>query len=224
MTNSSTPPRGIWLGYDLEDRFAEVLFALATMLIFTLAVERLVSPDAAGVHALLVSTLGYSLIWAVFVGVMYAVHAIDRRGRIARFAQAYRIRPNEAQALDAIGHELESTLVSLTNEYMRERLHWQILSNISMLEPGRVHLKTRDLYGALTTFGIVFAATIPVALPFLFCTNPWVAVRISNLLTIALLCACSYMWASHTRVRPWMASILFAGLGIAAVWVAVSFL
>lgn len=187
------------------------------MLVFTLVVERLVPPDAAGVHDLLIATLSYSLVWAVFVGVMYAVHRIDRRGKIARFAQTYHVRPNESQALETIRHELDSTLAALTNSYIRERLHWQILSNIALCEPDEVRVQAKDFFGALTTFSLVFSATLPAILPFLYCNNLWLAVRLSNFLTITLLVVCSYAWARQTKVRPLAASGLFASLGLSVV-------
>ncbi|MFT3867373.1 MAG: hypothetical protein QM715_02635 [Nibricoccus sp.] len=222
MVTASNVPAILRPGYDLEGRFTEVLFALSTILVFTLAVERLVSPENGGVHALLVATTGYSLAWAVFVGVMFAVHAINRRGKIARFANNFRLRPDEGRALGEIQQEMDATLAALTSEPMRERLHWNILSNIALLEPPPVRLKAADLLGALATTLLVFTATVPAILPFLCCEMPWMAVRLSNLVTVLLLFVCGYHWARSMRMRPWITATSFAGLGLIAVWVSLN--
>lgn len=203
---------------DLEEHLDSILFAQCTMLVFTLAVEHAVPPGREAMHELLLASLGYCLGWGLLVGVMHAVQSVNRRGRIARFAEKYRMNPDETRALDAIGRNLDTTIASLATEFMRERLHWQILSNIALHQPDPVRLRLSDGLGAAARALVVIVATLPVVAPFLWCDTLWTAVRISNLVAIALLFVTSCGWARSTRLHPLVAAGIFSGLAAMAIW------
>lgn len=204
---------------DLEDHLDNILFAQCTMLVFTLAVEHIVPPGGQAMHELLLASFGYCLGWGLLVGVMHAVQSVNRRGRVARFAEKYRMNPDEKRALDAIGRNLDTTIASYATEFMRERLHWQILSNIALHEPDPVRLRLSDCLGAAARSLVVILSTLPVVAPFLWCDTPWMAVRLSNLVAIVLLFVSSCYWARSTRLHPLLAAGAFSGLAATAIWV-----
>jgi VIT1/CCC1 family predicted Fe2+/Mn2+ transporter len=51
---------------------------------------------------------------------------------------------------------------------------------------------------------MVFACSFPAVLPFLFLDDPRVALRVSNVILIALLFFVGWRAALHTLVKPWL--------------------
>ena len=71
-------------------------------------------------------------------------------------------------------------------------------------------------------FLLVFATALPAAAPFLFVGDPWLALRLSNLLLTGLLFLVGYHWARHTNANPWLAGFGVTTLGIVLVAIAIA--
>ncbi|PTY05769.1 hypothetical protein DB347_15525 [Opitutaceae bacterium EW11] len=209
----SSPPVAVRLR-DPASHLTEVMFGLITILIFTLAAGDLVQPGATGARQMLFATIICALGWSVIDGVMFVVHNLVRRGRVARFVQEYRIRPDEDYALNAIEKELDATLASLVTETVRGRYYWQILASIAAAEPQKVRIEREDLFGGLTSALLVFCAIIPAALPFLWMSDVPAALRVSNGVVVGLLCINGYVWARYTSASRWLTVSLFAFLSV----------
>jgi VIT1/CCC1 family predicted Fe2+/Mn2+ transporter len=59
----------------------------------------------------------------------------------------------------------------------------------------------------------VFAATLPVAVPFLLVRDPYLALRVSNGVAIAMLFLCGYATGRLTRYHPWATGLVMVLLG-----------
>jgi VIT1/CCC1 family predicted Fe2+/Mn2+ transporter len=79
--------------------------------------------------------------------------------------------------------------------------------------PARARLRTEDWLGALGVFLLVFLATFPVALPFVFVHNARLALRISNLLAMVMLFLTGFAYGRAVGRRGWAAGIAMIVLG-----------
>ena len=59
-----------------------------------------------------------------------------------------------------------------------------------------------DWQGAAGVFLLVFLSTFPVALPFVFVSEPFTAVRISNAIAIVMLAILGWIFGRLTGHRP----------------------
>jgi VIT1/CCC1 family predicted Fe2+/Mn2+ transporter len=96
----------------------------------------------------------------------------------------------------------------------------ELIVNARPLHAG---LTRGDVVGALAVFLLVCATTLPAVLPFLFVSNDWLALRISNFLLVALLFLAGYRWAAHIDRSPWLTGLALVALGLALVGVAIAF-
>jgi hypothetical protein len=86
--------------------------------------------------------------------------------------------------------------------------------------PARV---TRDdLMGAVACCLLVVLSVVPIVLPFLFISDHWLALRVSNGLLVALLFVAGYKWGAYVNARRWASGLLFMAVGIALVGVAIA--
>ena len=68
----------------------------------------------------------------------------------------------------------------------------------------------------------MFATTLPAVLPFPFVRDPWLALRISNLLLIGCVFVVGFHWAQYVNANPWLAGLALTGLGLALVAIAMA--
>ena len=87
--------------------------------------------------------------------------------------------------------------------------------------PPRPVFATEDWLGAAGVCLWVFASTIPVALPFLFIGEARAALRVSNVVAIAMLFVCGYAFGRCTGLRPWPTGFAMVLIGAALTGVAI---
>nr|WP_298687035.1 hypothetical protein [uncultured Dongia sp.] len=78
-----------------------------------------------------------------------------------------------------------------------------------------------DVRAAFLIFTLVVLTAVPAALPFLFITDSYVALRVSNALMALFLFAVGYRWGKHVGVRPLLAGLLVMSIGVILVLVAI---
>jgi VIT1/CCC1 family predicted Fe2+/Mn2+ transporter len=79
--------------------------------------------------------------------------------------------------------------------------------------PERAGWGKDDWLGALGVFLIVFVATLPVVLPFVFMREVRPAMRLSNAIAIALLFVTGYAFGRMTGRCPWAVGVSMVALG-----------
>ena len=62
----------------------------------------------------------------------------------------------------------------------------------------------------------------PVVVPFLFVTDVRVAVRLSNLVAIVMMCGVGYSLARHAGFGPWRTGLGFVALGVVLVAITIA--
>jgi hypothetical protein len=195
---------------DPIDRVSEVLFGLIMVLTFTgsLSVAEAGRED---IRAMLIGALGCNLAWGVIDAVLYLMGSLADKGRGLITLRAVRnaADPRQGQRLiaDALPPLVASVLEPAELETMRLRL--QQLPE----PPGSARWGKDDWLGALGVFLLVFLATFPVVIPFLFMHNVRPALRASNAIAIALLFLTGFTFGRITARNPWIVGVAMVILG-----------
>jgi VIT1/CCC1 family predicted Fe2+/Mn2+ transporter len=193
-----------------HERVAEVLFGLIMVLTFTGSLS-VAEADRADIRTMLIGALGCNLAWGIIDGVLYLMGCLAEKSRGLMTLRAVRkaTDPQKAQGLlaDALPAVVASVLQPGELNTMAERLK-------ELPEPPeRARLRAVDWRGALGVFLLVFLSTLPVVIPFIFMTDARVAMRVSNLIAVAMLFAAGYTFGRITGSRPWVVGISMVILG-----------
>lgn len=200
------------------ERLGELLFGLIMTLTFTLTAGFVVGEDSAAVGELLKATIGCNIAWGIIDGGLMIVGRAFDRGRYARMGQAIRAGASEPESLAIVAEELDETLEPLAPLASRQQLYREVVAAVRANAPQRPGIRGEDWLAALVMFVMVFFASLPAALPFLFIDEPWLALRCSNAVLLLLLFVIGYHWAGYTTINPWRAGfsmLLFGGLLVA---------
>ena len=205
-----------------SESLTEVVAGLIMVLTFTLGASVLSGGGADGAHAALVGALGCNVAWGIIDGVLYIMASTFDRNRNLRIGRAIASAADEAAALAAIRGELDPYLASVTQVEDREQLYRSIRTALAQRRlPPHTGLFRHDIMGAIEIFCLVFATALPAVLPLLVIDDPWLALRLSNLLVVGLLFVVGYHWAKYVDTNPWSAGLGLLSLGLAMVAVAI---
>ena len=185
------------------ERISEVLFGLIMVLTFTgsLSVaEGYGGPQTGDVRAMLIGALGCNLAWGVIDGLFYLMGCLAEKGRNLATYKAVLASTSPQQARDLIAGALPPVIVSLLKPAELDSLRERALA---LPEPPRhVRLDFRDWWGAFGVFLLVFVSTFPVAVPFMVLTRLGWAMRLSNLVAIAMLFLAGYAYGRVIHRSP----------------------
>jgi VIT1/CCC1 family predicted Fe2+/Mn2+ transporter len=185
---------------DPADRLGEVLFGLIMALGFTGAVRLgLEEPDN---RALLVAIFGCNLAWAVVDSVMYVLGSLFERGRKARLAREVASAATDEAAMQQVGSELDGPLMELTTPAERAQIYRSVIAVLrrSTLPPAR--LRIEDLLGGAAVALVIIVSTLPILVPFVAVSDAAVAVRIANLIGLAMLFLLGMWWGRVVGSSP----------------------
>ena len=207
---------------DPPDALAEILFGLIMVLTFTSAAGFVAGEGEAGVRELLFATLGCNLAWGIIDGAMYLMTSLMQRGHRMRFIAAIQSASDETTKRRIVAAELEDALGPRVTDAEREALHRTVVSMASHVRPRDLRITREDWMGALNCFWLVLLTTLPAALPFLFIRDdPFLALRLSNLLLAGMLFVVGYQWAKHAGLRPWWSGFVFLLISLSLVGLAI---
>lgn len=204
------------------ESLAEILFGLIMTLTFTLGAGMLVQEGPEAVNELLIATVGCNIAWGIIDGMLYISGQIFERGRMARLGQLVRQADTEEAAAAIVEEEFDEMVGVTVAEDERSDLYRRMARHVRASKPKPRGVTRTDLYGAIASFWLVFFASIPAALPFLFIDYAWTALRVSNGILIGLLFVTGYRWARHTTLHPWRTGLTFMTVGVALVFMAIA--
>jgi VIT1/CCC1 family predicted Fe2+/Mn2+ transporter len=175
----------------------------------------------AGAREMLVGILGCNLAWGIIDGVLYVLGQVFERGRVRRIGLNLRLAQSDAAARQAVADEFDEVLGTVTDEAERDRLYQSVVTRVrgTPVMPNRV--RREDLLGGLAAGWLVFACSFPAVLPFLVIDDPWIALRVSNVILLGLLFAVGWRAARHTLAKPWLAGVTFLLVGVLLVALAI---
>ena len=211
---------------DPIDRLNEILFGLIMVLTFTLAAGLTVEdgPDAG--RELLVAAIGCNLAWGIIDGAMYLMGRILDHSRRQRAIRAVHAAADEPAQLAAVQERLDEVLGGTVTAQATDAERTGLMRFVrdlalrASIEDTPLHRE--DLFGALASAWLVIATTLPAALPFLFIDAPWVALRVSNTILVALLFVVGWQWGKYSYVNRWLAGTIFLVIGLALVATAIA--
>ena len=206
----------------LANRLEEAIAALIMVLGFTLVAGFTAASEKEGVRTLLLGALGCNTAWGIIDGVLSAWGNLTDRRLQLRFLTNLRSALNEVEALSAIGGRLNPLLEAGVDAEERTLLCKVLLPVISRVRLPDPNLTKDDLNGMIAIFMIDVAAVIPAAIPFLFFTDPHMALRVSNGGLIVLLFVTGLLWGRRTGSNGYLAGCCAMLLGLALVGVAIA--
>jgi VIT family len=197
---------------------AEILFGLIMTLTFTLGAGLIMEEEGrAGARELLIAVIGCNIAWGIIDAALFIVGELFDRGRLRRLRLAIRDLPDKSQAVALVANELDPVLGEVLKPAESRDLYARIADNIASNPARATEVTKEDWLGGLTSFLLVVASSIPAAVPFIFIDDAKLALRVSNVVLLALLFVCGYSWARHTLSRPWLVGLIFLACGTALV-------
>jgi hypothetical protein len=214
---------------DPIDRLSETIFSVLILLTFTLAYRVLnlgtdpyepVPPDY--LIDLVWAALGATVAWGFIDGVVYALLAVFERGEKHRFLARLQAASNEEEGVAAIADELGYVLEPITGEEQRQLLYIDVLDHLRDSQPQPVALTRQDFYGGLGCVLVAVLAVVPSLIPLvLLREHYWIALRVSNLVSVGVLFLTGYQWGKYSGSDPWKTGLLLAAIGVALAAVAI---
>lgn len=203
---------------DPMERISEVLFGLIMALTFTCTLGA-ATADTVKVKTMLVAALGCNLAWGIIDAGVFLMARLNQRARnIAKWRavrDATDIGAAQRIVADAMPPLLAAVLPAEQLEIMRQRL-------FQLPEPGHPRLTKNDGLGAIGICLLSFLATFPIVVPFLLISDTRVALRVSNVVAVAMLFLCGYAFGHYATFRPWGMGLSMVLVGAAFVGVAIA--
>lgn len=207
---------------DPGSHMGEILFGLIMTLTFTLAAGIVIQEEGrAGAREMLIGILGCNLAWGLIDGVLYVLGQAFERGRIRRIGFRVRDAASDEDARSMVAAELDGTLEPLADEAARRGLYAAVVQRARGNLPASSAFRKEDVLGGLAAGWVVFACSIPAVLPFLLFDDPRLALRVSNVILLALLFFVGWRAALHTLARPWLSGLAFLLVGVLLVAIAI---
>ena len=208
---------------DPATSMGEILFGLIMTLTFTLGAGLTLQEEGAeGARTLLIATIGCNIAWGVIDGVFFMLGQLFERGRLRRLALRVREARSTDEARSLVAGEFDESLGNVTTPDERTNLYSRIVDHVRIAEfPGN-RITRADVMGAIASFWLVFFASLPAALPFLFIDQAHLALRVSNLILLGLLFWAGYSWARYTMARPFWTGLIFLLIGALLVVMAIA--
>ncbi|HSF23739.1 MAG TPA: VIT family protein [Blastocatellia bacterium] len=206
---------------DPADRLGEILFGVIMVLTVTLTAGLTSGSGKEGVHRLLLAAIGCNIAWGIIDGIMYIMARVTERSGQARLILAVQKARDEGVALDIIRGEVEPKFEFVAAHERREALYRSILEHAKTRTVRRVSVTKDDFLGALACFWLVFVSCLPAAVPFLIFSDEEVALRVSNVLMVAMLFIVGMMWGEYAYTSRIGAGLAMASIGLALVGVAI---
>jgi hypothetical protein len=201
------------------ERISEVLFGLIMVLTATgtLSVVNAGHPE---IKTMILGALGCNLAWGIIDGGLYLLGRLEDHGRNLMTQRTVRQAAEPAAAQRAIADALpEPISASLAPEDLD--LIARKLSQLSEL-PKRPRFASEDWLGAAGVCLWVFFSTVPVVIPFLSINDVRLALRMSNIVAIALLFVCGYAFGRCTGLSSWLTGLVMVFVGVVLTGVAIA--
>ncbi|HEY9015559.1 MAG TPA: VIT1/CCC1 transporter family protein [Gemmatimonadales bacterium] len=201
------------------DRVSEVIFGLIMALTFTGTLS-VATADRAEVREMLIGALGCNIAWGLVDAVMFLLAALTERGRNLAILRQVRSSPDAGRARELI---LEALPPIVARNMAAEEVE-AIRARMARLAdaPRGGQLTIRDFRTAAGVFLLVFLATFPVALPFVFLQQAHLALRVSNGIALVMLFVGGYYLGSHGMRHPWWSGLVTMGIGAVLVWATIA--
>ncbi len=195
---------------DPTERTAEVLFGLIMVLTFTgsLSVAQAGRED---VRAMLIGALGCNIAWGIIDGVLYLMACLGEKAQNLTVYRAVRGARDLEHARELIANAVPSVVASALDPAALEQVRRRLVELPA--PPERARLSAADWQGAAAVFLLVFLSTLPVVAPFVLMQDAVRALRVSNVIAIAMLFAAGVHYGRHAGRSPLLVGVSMVVLG-----------
>ena len=207
---------------DPAESLAEILFGLIMVLTCTLGVSVIAGIDRDSLRSLFIAALGCNVAWGVIDAALYVMGAIFVRTQNAKLMEAIRSARGDAAGLAIVRQALEPRFGSYGWNDDREQFYRSLRGMVVHSEAKPSRITVDDLRSAVAVFILVVASALPPAIPFLLIADPVVALRVSNIVLVALLFVVGFYWARsigggglRTGLVMMLSGVLLVGIAIA---------
>ena len=204
---------------DPLERFSEIVFGLVMVLTFTCAID-VAEGGRENIRTMLIGALGCNLAWGIIDAAFYLISCLSEHGRNALLLRSVQQCPEPTRAREIIASAIPEQIGVVLQPADFDRIH-EHLKELPP-PPERGHLTSRNWIGGLAVFLLVFFSTFPVVLPFIFIHETHRALRLSNLIAIALLFGAGYMLAGYAGLRRTVTGLAIVAIGVVLVALAIA--
>ncbi|MBM7060312.1 hypothetical protein JQX08_06305 [Pseudomonas sp. UL073] len=208
MDLSSKQPRQPIL--DPVDRVTEVIFGLLMAMTFVGALS-VATSGREEARTMLIAAFGCNLAWGLADAVMYLLRTWTERTRNRNLLWRLQTGASAEEGRALIADALPARMAAAAGPEGLEKLRQGLLDNSA--EPLHARLGGDDVLAALGIFLLVVLATFPVVIPFLLIQETALAIRLSNLVAVAVLFAAGWLLARYSGATAWAGGALTAVVG-----------
>jgi VIT1/CCC1 family predicted Fe2+/Mn2+ transporter len=218
---SDAPARaaGSDTGLSPADRVFGIMFGLIMALTFTGTLS-VASAERSDVHEMLIGALGCNIAWGMVDAVMYLLGILTERGRNDAALKEVRSTPDPARARQLIAEALPPLVAGTMSQGELETIRSRLMELPE--RPLTLGFTLGDFRIAVGVFLMVFLATLPVALPFLFIDQAHRALRVSNGIALVMLFVCGYYLGRHGGRKPLLSGLITLAVGVVLVWATIA--
>jgi len=192
------------------ERGAEIIFGILMAISVTAAAE-ITSGGDADTRALMVAALGCNLAWGLIDGVIYLLQLQFERHRVHRMALELR----ELSAEDAFRKRVAAELPPLVAQAMNADSYRYIRQAVQSYAQSRpAYWSRQELAAAGLICALVFASTFPLVLPFMLMQEPYLALRASHAIAVAMLFILGWRLGRWSGASPLGSGTLLAAVGV----------
>ena len=179
--------------------------------------------DRDSLRSLFIAALGCNVAWGVIDAALYVMGRIFVRTQNARLMQAIRSAGDDASGLGIVRQALEPRFGSFGWNEDREQFYRSLRAMVVHSEARHNLVTADDLRSAAVVFVLVVATALPPAVPFLLIADPLVALRVSNIVLVALLFVVGFCWARAIGGSGWRTGLVMMLSGVLLVGIAIAF-
>lgn len=193
------------------ERGSEIIFGILMAISVTAAAE-ITAGGEADVRELMIAALGCNLAWGLIDGVIYLLQLQFDRHRQHRMILELRGLQSDDAFRARVADELPPAVAAALNAEAFASLR-RAVQAYAQARPA--FWSRRELEAAGLICMLVFGSTFPLVLPFMLMQDPWLALRASHAIAVAMLFFLGWKLGRWSGASPLGAGTLLALVGVA---------
>jgi len=193
------------------ERGAEIIFGILMAISVTAAAE-ITAGGEVDVRELILAALGCNLAWGLIDAVIYLLQLQFERQRVHRMVLELR----ELEPEDAFRARVAAEVPPLVAQAMTAESYSFIRRAVQAYAQARPAYWSRpELEAAGVICLLVFGSTFPLVLPFMVMEQPWLALRVSHGVAVAMLFILGWKLGRWSGASPIGSGTALAAVGVA---------
>jgi VIT1/CCC1 family predicted Fe2+/Mn2+ transporter len=212
---------------DPQDILLEVIFGLLIVMTFTMAFRvidgNVASTDVISnqVNRMLIAAIGCTIAWGMIDAVITVLTNVAERARSARIIANISNSTTENHAIQIVADVLDDEVAIVSSESARRAFYRDIIAHARKMTVKEQGIKRDDVYSAIVVILSAMLATLPALIPYLFIDDANLAIRLSNVIAVAMLFGVGYTWAKHAGGKPFRVGLLVSIVGVVIILIAI---